>query len=255
MSKKYIVIALATIGLSMTARAEWETSIHAGADIASGNSETAAYAGGIESKNTNDVSQLLWNIKGAYGEAEINGVKDTTTEKAEAGATYRKVVSDPFYVYLNGSLLYDSIANINYRGIIGPGFGTFLINDGPAQLGVELGAAYIFDDLESVVNSFDTEGNRVRSSTDISDENVALRVAQFYTRKLNANAHVWQSLEWLPLFEDFGNYLLNAEIGIESVVSGDLSLRLVATERYDAEPAAGTDESDFTLTAGLSYQL
>jgi putative salt-induced outer membrane protein YdiY len=255
MKKTYTIIITALFGLAMTAQAEWESAIHAGAGLTTGNSETSSYAAGIESKNTNDVTQIHLSLKGAYGEAEINGVEDTTTESAKGEAIYRNVVSDPMYVYVNGSLLYDAIANINYRGIVGPGVGTFLINKDVAQMGLEVGAAFIFEELENTISSQDADGNAVSSVVDVADENIALRVGQFYNRDLSETSRFWQTLEYLPLFEDFGDYLLNAEVGIESDISGSLSLRVVATEQYDATPAAGADESDFTITAGLSYKL
>jgi len=88
-----------------------------------------------------------------------------------------------------------------------------------------------------------------------AEENIAVRIGQFYTRKLSDTANVWQSLEYLPLFDDFDDFLLSAELGIESSVNENMSLRLVAGNRYDATPAGGSEKNDFTLTGGLSYKL
>jgi hypothetical protein len=58
----------------------------------------------------------------------------------------------------------------------------------------------------------------------------------------------------MPLFARFEDYLLNVEIGIESLVAGDLSLRIVASDRYDSTPATA-EKNDLTLRAGLRYSL
>ncbi|MFT7512843.1 MAG: putative salt-induced outer membrane protein [Candidatus Omnitrophota bacterium] len=234
---KYVLIALATsLGLAWSAQAGWESVVNAGANLTEGNSETSAYSAGLASKNTNSVDQLYFNLSGAYGE----NAGATTTENVTSSADYRKVLNDPMYGYLNASFLYDSIAQIDSRFIIGPGVGTKLIDNGRYVLGLEVGAAYI------------TESLGVDTAVEIDD--IALRVGQYYTRTLSPTAHVWQKLEYLPLFNHFDDYLLNAEVGIETVIVGGTSLRIVANDRYDSTPAT-SEENDLAVTAGLSFAL
>lgn len=253
--QKYIVALLVVLGLVGSVEAQWKTAINAGLGLTSGNSETSSFTAGIESRNTNDVTQIHWSLDGAYGEAEVNGVEDTTTEKAEAAASYRHIFSDPTYGYFNGSLLYDAIAHVNYRGILGPGVGTYLVKNATWDLGVELGATLIFEELENISRAQSEMDGEEEGRVAAAEENIAVRIGQFYTRKLSDTANVWQSLEYLPLFDDFDDFLLSAELGIESSVNENMSLRLVAGNRYDATPAGGSEKNDFTLTGGLSYKL
>ena len=62
-------------------------------------------------------------------------------------------------------------------------------------------------------------------------------------------------MEYLPEFEDFGNFLLSLEAGIEADINDKFSLRVVVKDRYDRTPAPGKEENDFELIAGLKYIL
>ena len=62
-------------------------------------------------------------------------------------------------------------------------------------------------------------------------------------------------MEWLPEFSDFSNYLLNAEVGIEADITAGISLRVLAKDSYDSEPAAGREKNDLSVIAGLGVRL
>ena len=223
------------LGLAWSAQAGWESAMNAGANLTRGNSETSGYSAGWTARHTNRVDQLSLELDGAYGKT----TGETTTENLRASVDYRKVLKDSLYGYLNASFLYDRIAQVDTRLVVGPGPGITLVDGGGWVLGLEVGVAYITESL----------GNDAPETDD-----VALRVAQYCTRTLNPTATVWQKLEYMPLFNRLEDYLLNVEIGIESLVAGDLSLRIVASDRYDSTPATA-EKNDLALTAGLRYSL
>lgn len=68
-------------------------------------------------------------------------------------------------------------------------------------------------------------------------------------------AKVWESAEYPPEFEDFNIYLLNSEIGVETAISGRLSLRLVVQNTYDGDPAPGVKENDIVIKSSLVCNL
>ena len=113
-----------------------------------------------------------------------------------------------------------------------------LIDKEESTLGLEIGGAIIYEKL-----------------ADESDTYASLRIAQTYTRQLSENAKVWQSAEFLPQVDEFDNYLMIAEIGIESKLSEKLSLRVVLQDRFDNEPAPGRKRNDVKLISGVSYSF
>ena len=58
-----------------------------------------------------------------------------------------------------------------------------------------------------------------------------------------------------PAAEDFDNYLLTGEIGVEAAISDHLSLRVVVQDKYDNTPAPGAERNDLSLIAGLGLSL
>lgn len=232
-------VALACVHGVMAEDTEgWESELVTGLGLTDGNSETMQLNVGVGIKNISGDNESFLSAQYNYGESTADEVESTTTDNAKASAQYNRKFSDATYGYLKANYLYDQIADIDYRVVVGPGLGQYLIQDDAASLAVELGVAWQAEEVSGVEDDFSV-----------------LRVAQRYARQLSENSKVWQSLEYLPELEDFGNYLLNFEIGAEAALTDASSLRVVFTDRYDSEPAAGTDDNDISLTAGLVYKL
>ncbi len=211
-----------------------ENSIALGVTLTDGNSDTLLGTASLLHDRKRDGYALRLGVDGAYAETK----DETTTENVKGAAEYRHLLSERAYLLGSLTALYDSIADVDYRVIAGVGPGCYLMKDKEASLAVDAGPAFITE--------------KVGGET--GDE-WALRVGQRYDRQLSATAKVWQALEYLPLFDDFDDYLLNAEVGIEAAVNSTLSLRLVVKNAYDSTPAADREKSDTTVIGALAYQL
>ena len=232
-------IALASVfGVLAEDTDGWESELVTGLSLTDGNSETLMLNVGAATKNIQGSNEMFLSAEYNYGESTVDDVESTTTDHAKASAQYNRKLQGESYGYLKADYLYDDIADIDYRVVAGPGLGHYLIQDDTASLAVEVGAAWQVEEVGGAEDDF-----------------VVLRAAQRYERELSENARVWQSLEYLPEAEDFENYLLNVEIGVESALTASSSLRVVFTDRYDSEPAADTEDNDISLTAGLVYKL
>ena len=88
-----------------------------------------------------------------------------------------------------------------------------------------------------------------------TDNYWAVRIAERFEQSLSKTAKWWQALEYLPQASDLGNYLLNAELGIESAVNSRLSMRLSLKNTYDSEPGAGLEKNDLTVVGGVGIKL
>ena len=135
-------------------------------------------------------------------------------------------------------MLYDDIALIDYRATLGPGLGAYLVKNDQRTLTLEAGPSYVWEKVDGASNDY-----------------LALRFAERYTCQALKNAKLVQSLEYMPEAEDFDNYLLVGEIGVEAAMSDRLSLRVVLQDKYDNTPAAGKERNDLSLIAGLGLQL
>jgi putative salt-induced outer membrane protein YdiY len=222
----------------------WETTGVAGVNISSGNTRNTLLNGSVISAYKLEKNEARLGVEANYGETEVTTTNDTKTmesnvQNARAFAEYRRLLNERTYGYLNAEIRNDDIADIDYRLMVGPGIGQYLLKSETQTLGVELGVTYIQEKLAGV----DADGY------------VALRVAEKYELKMSKTSKVWESVEYLPALEDVGRYLLNAELGAEAAMNARLSLRIVAQDKYNSEPAAGKDANDLLLIGGFTYKL
>ena len=84
---------------------------------------------------------------------------------------------------------------------------------------------------------------------------MALRLAERFEHKLNDRARVWQSAEFLPQVDDFSNYVIVAEVGVEADLTEKLSLRSFIQDNYDNDPARGRKKNDVRLVTALAYKF
>jgi putative salt-induced outer membrane protein YdiY len=213
---------------------KWETSVNAGLSYTSGNSDTLLVTAGIDTKRKGEHDEWAFGAKGAYGTSE----GDANNELAAGYGQYNHLFSERFYVYGRVDALYDGIADIDYQVNLSPGVGYYFIKKERTTLLGEFGPGYMWEKKGGVADDYAT-----------------LRFAQKYEQKLGEKARLWESLSYLPQIDDWGNYRLIAEIGIEAPIVKDLSLRLVASDIYNSQPAAGKEENDFMLIGGVSYKF
>ncbi len=223
--------------------APWNTSVSAGLNLSRGNSRNLLMNGSVVSEFKKDANEASLGVEGNYGETDVtleDGSQETQSnvENARAYADYRRLLNARTYGYLNGDLRNDNISEIDYRFMVGPGVGQYLIKSDAMSLGVEAGPSYITEKVAG-----------------IEDDKIALRVGEKFSWKVSATAKVWESVEILPAFEDFDDYLFNAELGAEAAMNSRLSLKLVLQDKYDSTPGAGLKGNDVTLIGGLSVKL
>jgi hypothetical protein len=104
---------------------------------------------------------------------------------------------------------------------------------------VEAGGAEVLEQLGGIDNSYAT-----------------LRLAEKFEHKFSGHgARVWQNFEILPQVDNFNNYIINAEIGIEAIIARNLSLQSYIDDSYDNQPAFGRLKNDVKLVTGISYKF
>ena len=231
----------------------WTTALNAGLTMTDGNSETMAANVGLATEGEKDgLGSVIAGADFNYGESTVSSTatdpatgesvvtetEETTVENAKAFANVKKTLSPMMFAYLDGSVLYDDVALIDYRATLGPGLGFYLLKNDKRQLSLEAGPSYVWEKVDGASNDY-----------------LALRFAERYSCQATKTAKLVQSLEYLPEAEDFDNYLLTAEIGVEAAMNDHLSLRIVLQDKYDSTPAPGAERNDLSLIAGLGFSL
>ena len=211
----------------------WETEINAGLNLTDGNSETLMGNIGYDTKKVSGANETSLSADYSYGETD----NETTTDAATAELQYKRAFEGAWYGYGAANYLYDDIAMVDYRVMLGPGLGYRLIEKDNVKMNVEFGVVWVTEDVAGV-----------------DDDYTAIRAAQTYERQLNDNAKVWQSVEYVPDVDDSENYIVNASIGIDSKISENMALRLEANNRFDNSPGVGLEDNDLQVIAGLVFK-
>jgi len=213
----------------------WKHSLSLGLNLTKGNSDT-------EQINTDYKGNINWEkAKASIGLnanfSEENNQK--TTENYASFGQFNRYISDRSYWLINGNYEIDKQANLDNRILLGPGFGFSFIKTKTSNLDFEGGLAW-----------------QSTKYTGLSEEsNTAIRIAESFKTDLSTHAKLWQSIEYLGNAESSSSYIFNGILGIESSVTGALSIKSFINHSYNNSPATGKKKGDTAFTTMLVYSF
>lgn len=253
--KSFAAVALASLLAGTSTNAadtnKWEGSGAVGVTLTSGNSDT--FLGNVTLNATRKAPkyEILLGASATYGTTEeeesfttASGLvidretSETTTANAGAFGQYNYLFTDVCYAGARLDFLHDAIADVSYRLTFSPLAGYYFIKNEKTRLAAEAGPSLVAE--------------RVGGE---NDEYIALRFAERFEHKFSDRAKVWQSVEYLPQIDRWGNYIINAEVGAEATLTQRLALRAVLQDTYDNEPADGRKKNDLKLITSLVYKF
>jgi putative salt-induced outer membrane protein YdiY len=139
---------------------------------------------------------------------------------------------------LDGKVFHDRLADLSYRANGSLSIGRHFIRTDRTAFSAEAGPGYVAEKKGGEEEGF-----------------VAGRLAQYFEFMVTPSLQVWQSLEYMPNLEDPRVYFLNAEIGLETRLLSDLSLRFTVEDRYDSHPAEDKENNELLTTTALSWSF
>ena len=223
---------------------KWESSFGVGLTLTKGNSDTLMATANFLTGKKWDRNELAFSADGTYGEDD----GDKNAESLRASGQYNRLLNERLYGYGRVDGLYDAIAYIDYRVTVSAGLGYYFIKNDKMLLSAEVGPGWVAEKVGGV----DPLGNEIDSQT---EEYFTIRFAERFEYKLTKTARIWQLAEYMPQIEDWGNYVINAELGIETSISKSVNLRAYLQDTYRSEPATGAEENDLKLVAGVQYKF
>lgn len=212
----------------------WVTTASFGFSLAKGNSDNMLANGNLLSSKKWERNEIDLGIDGTYGETD--GVR--SAGNIHGFTQYNRLFTERLFGLLRVDAVNDAVAEVDYRLTLSPGAGYYLIKNTNTFLRAEAGPGFVFERVGGV-----------------SDSYVTLRLAERFETKLNDTVKLWQSIEFLPSVEDFSDYVINAEIGIDTSLTKKLSLRTFVQDTYDSVPAPGLKKNDVKLVAAIAYKF
>ena len=221
----------------------WTGFLLANLSIARGNTETVD--AGVEAlavvRRDTDTADDRFTLSGSYNFASTGTGDDsvTTEENVTATAKYDRYFTEKLYGH--GIVTYekDHIADLKFRLTPGVGVGYQWLESPTFNLQTEAGVSYVFED-------FDPGGD---------NDFVALRLAYHVDKKLSDTVLVFHNVEYLPAFEDFEDYLIRADAGLQADLTKTFFSQFKVEWDYDSTPAPGRDKSDYRYLVGVGWRF
>lgn len=219
----------------------WKLNTSLGFNLTRGNSDTLLLNNKTTaSREINDhIYRLL--IDGSFGEDKdkddpVNG--NTTQKQLRLEAAYKHLLTQRWFLGFTTTAFFDEIADIDYRYILSPGIGYFLVKNDTVQLSLETGPSWVFEKLGGEKNDY-----------------LSPRVAERFDWKISETSKVFQSAEVLLSVDDGDDTLVTAEAGISAAINSSIALVVSVKNVYDNLPAAGKERNDLMVLTGLQFTL
>ncbi len=215
---------------------KWTSSVGLGLTVTSGNSEITNLA--ITFQAIDEMEKAKWSTNANITYATTDG--DETANKGGILTQFDYLQTKRFFYYGKAGFEFDKFAELDLRTSPGAGVGYILMQQEGIKLTTSAGA--------NVVTDFFSDDTRdTRATTSLAEE---------FNYTLSSNADLFQSFNIQNNFEDFGDYLISAEVSLTSKMSDRLSLKASLLDRYDSDPfSEELKNNDLTFITSLNYTL
>ena len=216
-------------------KSPWKADIALGGNFNRGNTDSSLFNLRATGVRETESDRLTLVASGDLG--ETGG--ERSAEKASGSANYRRAIHERLYWMLNFAGEYDALANLDYRLTLSPGLGYYFFKNEDMELSLEGGPAYVLEQFR------DQDPNST----------IRGRLAQEFIYRLNSRVRLFQNAELLSNFERLEDWILTAELGVETSLTDRLALRLTGRDRYANQPAPGREKNDISVIGLLVYKF
>ena len=219
----------------------WYTTVSMNAAVARGNADTLLIWAALNSLRKWDKNEIALGVDATYGSNSDPTTRKETTTAQNYGlyAQYNRILSDRVYLGLRSDARQDRIAFVDYRVTVAPALGYYVIKDDRLKVKTESGPAFIFESLQGAGTA----------------NYLTLRLAEEVQWKINDRASIIQGMEYLPQVADFGNFVMNFNLGLSAKITEKASATITFQDFYRSVPAPGRRGNDLRLMAGISYSF
>ncbi|HEX3628702.1 MAG TPA: DUF481 domain-containing protein [Verrucomicrobiae bacterium] len=210
----------------------WSSTITMGLTVTAGNVDSVLATGKIMSERKSHHNDLILDADGGYG--QVSGVQNVNSVHGSAQNNYT-FIDDTWYGYVREDALHDEMANVDYRITSSIGAGYYFIKNKTTTFSSEAGPSFQTEKLDgSIIHNYPSA-----------------RLAESLDHKIDDHARIWENIEFLPPLTFPDAFLINAEVGVETPLTKQLSLQTYLQDNYANVPAPGFKPNDLKLVSGL----
>jgi putative salt-induced outer membrane protein YdiY len=236
------VIALKDVAKINPPPVKWIGSVVGNALITTGNSETESFGLSVNAVRRSEIDRIT--LGGAY---YYGRQRDPDTDKQETTidnwfvlGKYDYFLTKHLYLYGATRVEQDQIAELDLRLTIGGGVGYQWFETPTFNLNTEAGLAWVYE-------KFKNGG---------TEDHVAARLAYHVDWTPYKTVKLFNNVEWLPNITDwFGDYNLNADVGVRTTIYEGLFAEAKIELRYDSTPAPGAKKEDVRYLLGVGWSF
>lgn len=225
--------ALLTPGLVGAAEG-WKNRAELSYTRTSGNTETEALAGTLETGLDAGTHRFAATATGLYGETE----SEPTASRWSAEGRYERLLTERLFGFVSVGYLKDTFAGYDTRLEVGPGVGYDVLKSQAQDLKVRLGVLWNYDNFAG--------------GAEASDTYTSGKAAADYEWRISDTVRFQQALDYSISFDDTDVYFLNSTSGLVVALAGNLSLGLSYTVNYQNDlPAPDAEHVDTKFLTSL----
>ncbi len=210
----------------------WNVSAAAGFGLAKGNTDTLNLGAQFLASYVTPEDEFLAGADYFYAENQ----EVVNQNRLAAYAAYNRTLGSAAYLGLGSNFFYNEITDLDYRFGLGPVLGYRFINTDTTLLALEAGVGYAWEKQGGLSNDY-----------------LTVNAGQRFSHTFAGGSKITEGVTYSAEAQDFENFLLTAEVGLEVPFSAHWAFKASVGTVYDNTPAAGMDENDLYALAGLSY--
>ncbi len=219
----------------------WRGDADLGFTFTEGNSETTSLSLAARAVRRGEGDR--WTLEGGLVRTTTDG--EVEADQGDLAVQYDWFAAGPTYLFGRAAASYNEPAGIDFRLAPAAGVGWQALERERMELSLEGGASWIRDGF--------ADGTTAEDFFLVASESFHLRLAE--------DTELTQALTWEPNTSDFGDFLLDAEVKLSTMITETLGLQLTLRDQYDSEPfedpATGErrEENDLTFVTGVTFRF
>ncbi|MFW9872529.1 MAG: DUF481 domain-containing protein [Candidatus Thorarchaeota archaeon] len=205
------------------------------ASIRDGNTESIQNLFGYSFTLDSDIDVL--KIGAEYEYSEKDNIKDQ--ESFSVYEEWERTLIQKIYAMFNSSIKYDQAQEVERCLKLSPGIGVYLFKNDRTKISVDGGVTYFIEKLD---NQSLQDGLQVRAR-----QRAEVTIIE--------NIKLVECLEYYPDVDNFNNYEIKGEVGIEAGIYKGFKARILYRDEYQSRPLANVENNDVSVVTGVSYEF
>ena len=238
------LMILATLAIAGTAHAGMSgfvSKLTLSTNIVNSDTSSQDFKALIDSIRKGDDNVLAAYFRYSYASQKQAGfARDITKNNWILGATYDKVINSKIDWYVDGSIERDRIVDLDLRQIYSAGLAYKLVDAETVKFKVKGGLSLVDENFSGTVSD---------------SSKIGLSFGTQWYQLLGEKFTLNHTAKFIPSPDDFSDYLLKSDLGLDYAMTDRLSMSLRFLLDYDRSPAAGfrKDRTEWVLGVGYKF--